>query len=271
MENKSYRSLIWSVGILAIFVLGLSGYIVYEKILIKEQSIKNSNESIECENNNESSISSNSDINYSTVTADDFILENCYKKIEGDYWKDLICNEFDKDEASDIMNNYRMSAGFYILDLADDYKNEAALQNLTGTKVLCQDYFDINSDITNCYKNEKIGAYKYSELLKKKKELFGINSILEKSDFYYGGCSSYKYISEIDSFVYGGDPKCGLSSVIEEGIINAYETDEALFIFTYVFLSVEEFGNPILRQNVYTFKAENNNYILNSITALKNV
>ena len=206
------------------------------------------------------------DIGVPTLTISEFYAEKCNNS------NDVCHKNFDKTKALNIISKYRHNQNndkYYnqMFHITEDLKNDIAASNLTGTKVLCQDYFGIDGG--NCYEDDEIKIVSYYELLKKKKELFGEDSTLEKKGFFTYPIGSFSYFSNINSFVFKGYEPKGGSATKSINVVSTRETEEKLFVTISEFGYYDGYPDTYEDLYAYTFKKENNNYYLEEITRLK--
>ena len=228
-----------------------------EKEVVDKNNNQNVNEQVE---NNDSELNNDDQVdneyNKELLTISEFFEKKC------DPFANDNCDWVnDKTLALNLLSKYNHGHGklsFLMYEITEDYKNDIASSNLNGKKALCQDYFDLKE--SNCYENDEIKIISYDELLKKKKELFGKNSTLERKNFLTTPIGKFSYFSNIDSFVFNGyEPKDGWSAD-SSGIIEIVKSKDNMFIAVYEIVS----GLYYHGANVYgyTFKKENNNYYL---------
>lgn len=198
------------------------------------------------------------------LTAEEYIWKKC---------EDLNqCVEFDEQKAEKILFKYILSNGNLMTNINEDIKNEVVVETIKGKIGVCQDYFpelyNHEEDIY-CGENDKVEIIEYDTLLKKKKELFGEDSKLDKNTFSYGNCGHFKYIENIDSFVFSGYQGCGTSYSLNHGVIVSFENVNELYIVAYDAVAAEgDLITGVIKIG-YTFKIQDGNYYLIDVTELK--
>lgn len=262
---KNNKVLIILVIILGILVLGLGGYVVCDKLLNTDDKKNNNITQNNSSNVNSFGQNNNSNVNDDKLSAADFISKKCFDSITGEF----NCEEFDKDDAFELLNYYKMSGDMLVNDFDELQKNNVVIESINGKTGLCQDYFvkvpNTEKEVY-CLENDKVEVIKYDDFLNKKKELFGSDSKLEKTDILSTPCGIYKYLFDIDSFVFAGSYGCSGWYGKSNGIIDSYEKDENLFVVVYsVSEDIDIYDIELLG---YTFEKENGKYILIDVVDL---
>lgn len=254
--KKSSKGLIILIIGLIICVIGLGGYIVYDKVLNKNKQTTSTNN-----NNTSSTIKKEENINLDnsdknsileTYISENIDLESSYEVLNNEEYKALVKKY--EDNANNIIDN----------------ENEVAINNTISTEINWKEvskYVDNNSLISRMTENSSLKSVKYDDLLKTKKQLYGENSILEKQNFSYGNCSEYIYIKKLNIYIENNEG-CGLNTSEEPIIKKIIKQNNILFVFVNTY-NYTDFESPIYSQDVVMeFREQSSGYYLYKITKL---
>ena len=253
-SKKSSKGLTILIIVLIVCVLGLGGYIVYDKVLSKNKEIENNNNTPSTTKKEENINLDNSDKN---SILEKYILENI--NLESDY--EVLNNE----EYETLVKKYEDDANNII-----ENENEVAINNTISTEINWKEvskYVDNKELTSKMTENSKLKSVKYDDLLKTKKQLYGENSILEKQNLDYGNCSDYIYIEKLNIYIanYEG---CGLNTSEEPIIKKIIKQNNTLFVFVNTY-NYTDFESPIYSQDIIMeFREQSSGYYLYKLTKL---
>ena len=255
MENKkNSKGLIVLVIILVLCVLGLAGYIVYDKVLNKKTPIIDIKECIPTQNKETENNVENTDEN---SFLDKYISETI------NYSKDY--EILNNDDYKSLIKKY-IVIGNNIVDNENEVSiNNTVLSETPWNKI--SKYVDNKELYSEMTENSSIKTVKYEDLLNTKKQLYGDNSSLKKESFNYSNCSEYLYIKELDIFIENNEG-CGFTNSEEPIIKLIIKQNDSLFIFinTYNYTDIE---NKFYSQDiVMEFREQSSGYYLYKLTKL---
>ena len=253
--KKSSKGLIMLIIVLIICVIGLGGYIVYDKVLNKNKQITSTNNNTTPSTKKEENINlDNSDKNRTleTYISQNIDLESSYEVLNNEEYETLVKKY--EDNANNIIEN----------------ENEVAINNTISTEINWKEvskYVDNNSLISRMTENSKLKSVKYDDLLNTKKQLYGENSILEKQNFSYGNCSEYIYIEKLNIYIENNEG-CGLNTSEEPIIKKIIKQNNILYVFVNTY-NYTDFESPIYSQDVVMeFRKQSSGYYLYKLTKL---
>ena len=259
MEKKN-TGLIFVIVILALVVGLLGGYIMANKLIDKqpEQSENNNNKT-----NDDKNIENNN---------------NQDNKVE---------KEYNLADAKKLMNKYKGISRDYITNMSDEEKLVVEIYNTTVSEVkYCGDdaltsVVQGNTNAPGCRVvgsqsiwdyTVKFSVYRYSELLKTAKQLFGSDESISKN-ISIDNPTFIRFVNGIDSYIYDVDGariiddsnKTHFSTItsakIVDGTLKIHVNSIANYKITYETYENDEYE--------YSFKESNNEYYLAEITKIK--
>ena len=216
-EKKNNKGLIWLIVILIILVLGLVGYIVYDKVLKDDKTISNNDETITTisttinkineEKNNVENYDVNKDI-------DPLSKELLSKLTTSDNIFGLFYNKISIEDTNNI-NFIKFNIRQYILDNKIDYKKHI---NECGTVIEKNNAYVISKNIINKYIQEKYDT-------------------INKYDFNLGqeihfGESTYFLTSDDNDYMIGCKAQSGSDGKIFSKFDKIETKDEKVYLYT---------------------------------------